>query len=392
MVSGSMPRESAALLRKDSYAYMALSANFFASSSLIPGTLVLTYALHLRFDAYFVECTSQEGSGHAESTQSHVGRGRHVDFFAGGGQVVFFLSSHGEECDGELSALSEPFDVSFDFLQLGPSALQRIDLEVHAHDPRIVGGFGEVLADLWQGDGLGEPSRFDLGDGTSQFHEQHAASVHSFPGQAQRQFGGRRVRFFLRRRFVLEFRHVRVPGEFPGLVFHQVFVVSVLRRPRRGLVSILRFGVGADPRPCFPSLDWSRSTLASDPSARSRPHRHRHLHPSFTCGSIAPPRGHVCWSPSSFRDGYDPSLTPFERTIDRSHRSIYPPSAPFKEGSHPIHPDRRGPYTPMPLFGRVSPRGSRAASWSIPHVLGLPQHDFRCSFRWCGSRVQDSRP
>eukprot|EP00963_Diacronema_lutheri_P000206 scaffold7_cov414-Pavlova_lutheri.AAC.30 len=48
--------------------------------------------------------------------------------------------------------------------------------------------------------------------------------------------------------------------------------------------------------------------------------------------------------------------------------------------------------TPMPLFGRVSPRGSRAASWSIPHVLGLPQHDFRCSFRWCGSRVQDSRP
>eukprot|EP00963_Diacronema_lutheri_P011183 scaffold1332_cov319-Pavlova_lutheri.AAC.1 len=37
--------------------------------------------------------------------------------------------------------------------------------------------------------------------------------------------------------------------------------------------------------------------------------------------------------------------------------------------------------TPMPLFARVSPRGSRAASWSIPHVLGLPQHDFRCSFR-----------
>jgi len=46
----------------------------------------------------------------------------------------------------------------------------------------------------------------------------------------------------------------------------------------------------------------------------------------------------------------------------------------------------------MPLFSRVSPRGSRAASWSIPHVLGLSQHDLLFSFRWCESLVQDSRP
>eukprot|EP00963_Diacronema_lutheri_P010271 scaffold995_cov358-Pavlova_lutheri.AAC.18 len=46
----------------------------------------------------------------------------------------------------------------------------------------------------------------------------------------------------------------------------------------------------------------------------------------------------------------------------------------------------------MPLFSRVSPRGSRAAPWSIPHVLGLSQHDLLFSFRWCEPHVQDSRP
>eukprot|EP00963_Diacronema_lutheri_P004116 scaffold312_cov409-Pavlova_lutheri.AAC.17 len=38
----------------------------------------------------------------------------------------------------------------------------------------------------------------------------------------------------------------------------------------------------------------------------------------------------------------------------------------------------------------MSPRGSRAASWTIPHVFGLVQRDFRCSICLYGSLVRDS--
>lgn len=77
--------------------------------------------------------------------------------------------------------------------------------------------------------------------------------------------------------------------------------------------------------------------------------------------------------PARRREGW---LIPW---IGRSRTSVQPPS--------PLSPPPS-----VPLFGRGGPRWSCAASWSIPHVLGLVWHDFQCSFWQCGSCVQDSRP